>query len=214
MTATLLIVAALAALGDWAAVAQRRRHLEWLLKPLVLLLITLAAASADLSTGKAWLVLAFVYSLIGDIAIMLAEDELGSTDPRFLFGVVAFFAAHVCFIGGFVDHGLHSLQALAGLLVVAGTSALVMPRLLPAVLRTGGTRLMLLLGGYSLSLAAMVVLGVGTASIGVAVGAVLFLASDSLLAWDRFHTRIPNGPLAVAITYHLAQLLILVGMQK
>lgn len=214
MTATLIIVAALAALGDWAAVASRRRHLEWLLKPLVLLLVTLAAASADLSTGKAWLVLAFVYSLIGDVAIMLADDELGSTDPRFLFGVVAFLAAHVCFIGAFADHGVHSLQALAGLLIIAGTSALVMPRLLPTVVRAGGMRLAVLLGGYSLSLAAMVVLGIGTASIGVALGAVLFLASDTTLAWDRFHTRIPNGPLAVAITYHLAQFLILVGMQK
>jgi uncharacterized membrane protein YhhN len=56
------------------------------------------------------------------------------------------------------------------------------------------------------------VLGVGTSAIATAVGGILFLASDSLIAWERFVRRVPQGPLAVIVSYHLAQALILIGL--
>ena len=65
---------------------------------------------------------------------------------------------------------------------------------------------------YAAALCAVAVLGVGTAAIATAIGGVLFLASDSLIAWERFVRRLPHGPLAVIVTYHLAQALILIGL--
>ena len=41
---------------------------------------------------------------------------------------------------------------------------------------------------------------------------VLFLASDTRIAHDRFVGRVPHGPVLVIVTYHLAQLLILIGL--
>jgi uncharacterized membrane protein YhhN len=65
---------------------------------------------------------------------------------------------------------------------------------------------------YAGALGAMTALGVGTAIIATAVGAVLFLVSDTVVAWERFVAPLRHGPLAVIVTYHLAQLLIVIGL--
>ena len=62
------------------------------------------------------------------------------------------------------------------------------------------------------ALSAVAVLGVGTAADRDRRRGILFLASDSLIAWERFVRRVPQGPLAVIVTYHLAQALILIGL--
>ena len=36
-------------------------------------------------------------------------------------------------------------------------------------------------------------------------GAALFVASDSMIAWDRFVAKIPAGSLLIMVTYHLGQ---------
>jgi uncharacterized membrane protein YhhN len=45
----------------------------------------------------------------------------------------------------------------------------------------------------------------------VSVGAVLFYASDSMLAWDRFLKPLPHARLWVMVTYHLGQIGIILG---
>jgi hypothetical protein len=45
----------------------------------------------------------------------------------------------------------------------------------------------------------------------VSGGAVLFFLSDTLLAWNRFVTPLPNAKLQVRVTYHSGQLLIVLG---
>ena len=45
----------------------------------------------------------------------------------------------------------------------------------------------------------------------VSGGAVLFFLSDTLLAWNRFVTHLPNAKLQVRVTYHSGQLLIVLG---
>ena len=98
------------------------------------------------------------------------------------------------------------------MLVVGGIGALALPRVLPGAKRVGGTSLAVVVGVYATVLSAVAVLGVGTAAIATAIGGLLFLGSDTLIAWERFVGRLPHGPLAVIVTYHLAQLLILLGL--
>jgi uncharacterized membrane protein YhhN len=43
-------------------------------------------------------------------------------------------------------------------------------------------------------------------------GAVSFYASDAMIAWGRFLRPIPHGRLAVMVTYHLAQLALVVSL--
>jgi len=46
----------------------------------------------------------------------------------------------------------------------------------------------------------------------VSIGAVLFCISDSMLAYDRFITKIPNAHVWIMMTYHMAQILIVAGV--
>jgi uncharacterized membrane protein YhhN len=46
----------------------------------------------------------------------------------------------------------------------------------------------------------------------VAVGAAIFVASDSILARNRFVAPLPHGHLKVMVTYHLGQALIVAGL--
>ena len=59
---------------------------------------------------------------------------------------------------------------------------------------------------YMATLAFMTVLAAGTGVIAAVLGGALFLASDALLGWSRFVAPAPGGRVLVHITYHFAQL--------
>ena len=212
MTAALFVLTAVVAIGDWFAVAQRFYRLEYLLKPLTMALLLLATLSADVPVAKGWVLAALAFSLVGDIALMLSTERPGAVDGAFLLGLAAFLAAHICYLAAFARTGLHAVQLVAGVLVVGGSAALTLPRILQHVRRSAGQEVMAIVGAYAGMVGATAVLALGTAIPLTAVGGLLFLASDTTLAWDRFVRRVPHGELAVMVTYHLAQLLIVLGL--
>jgi uncharacterized membrane protein YhhN len=212
VTVTLLIVAGVFALGDWAAVHDRRFRLEYVLKPLTLGLFIAAAISADLGVAQPWVVAALGFGLLGDIGLMLSHD--GRADPPFIAGLAAFLVGHVCYLVGFLRVGVRSLDLLAGLLVVLGVAGLALPAVLRGASRAAGPQFAVVVGVYSAVLSAMTVLAVGTGIVATAIGGALFLASDTLIARERFVAPVRRGPLLVIATYHLAQFLILVGLIK
>jgi uncharacterized membrane protein YhhN len=212
VTALLYLCTVVVAIGDWLAVRGRYFHLEYLLKPATLALLICAAASSDLPGTKAWVLAALALSLVGDIALMLSPDETGRIDPLFLGGLAAFLLAHVCYLGAFAAHGVHSGYVAVGAVIVAVVAAIALPRIVTAAHRTGGIALASTVIGYALVLGAMVALAVGTTAELTAVGGVLFLASDSVLAWGRMVAPVPGGPLTVAVTYHFAQLCLVLGL--
>ncbi len=216
MTLGLLIAAAVLAVGDWIAVAQRRFRLEYLLKPLALALLVAAAVTADLGVAQPWVVAALACGLAGDIGLMLSKDTAGDGTPdvAFLAGLGAFLAGHVCYAIAFLRTGVRGVDVLAGVLVALGVSALALPRVLRSAAAASGRAFAAVVGGYALLLAVMTVLGVGTGIVATALGAALFLASDTVLAWQRFVRRLRHGDLTVIVTYHAAQFLILIGLLR
>jgi uncharacterized membrane protein YhhN len=209
VTLTLLVVAALLAVGDWAAVHLRLYHLEYLLKPATLVVLVALAAVADLGDPKPWVIGALVFGLLGDVCLMLSS---GRTDPPFLVGLGAFLIGHIWYLVAFGVAGLHGVQLLAGLLVAAGVGGLALPAVLRGAARSAGRAFASIVATYAALLSAMTVFGVGTGIIATAIGAVLFLCSDTLIARERFVRAVPHGDLLVIVTYHLAQFLILIGL--
>lgn len=212
MTTALLGLTALVAVGDWVAVARDEHRFELALKPLTLILLIAAAASADLGAAKPWVIAALVLGLIGDVALMFSAQD--SADVAFIGGLSAFLLGHIAYSIGFLRHGVLGLQLLGGVLIVGGVSALLLPRLVPGVRAAGGSQLLGPVVGYVGALGVMAALAVGTGSVATAAGGVLFLASDGTLAWQRFVKVLPRGPLIVIVTYHLAQILIVVGLMQ
>ncbi|MDT4939279.1 MAG: hypothetical protein QOG80_2950 [Pseudonocardiales bacterium] len=220
MTVAFLILSGVAALGDWAAVARRQRSIEIVLKPATLVLLIVAAALGNLGEAKPWVLTALAFGVIGDVALLFSSDappEPGAPaeaelDPAFLAGLAAFLLGHLAYVVAFARHGLHGWQAAAGALVVGGAIVLAMPRVIRGARDTGGRALAAIVGGYAAVLATMVVLAFSTAAIATAIGAAVFLASDTTLAWNRFVQPLLRGPVIVIVTYHVAQILIVIGL--
>jgi uncharacterized membrane protein YhhN len=208
-TVVLLLIAGLLAIGDWVAVQQRLYHVEYVLKPGTMAVLAAAAAVADLGPERPWLVAAIVLGLLGDVGLMLSD---GSTDAPFVAGLGSFLFGHICYLIAFAIVGLDGLATLAGLLVAGGIAGLALPAVLRGAARAAGPVFAGIVALYAAVLAAMTVLGIGTAVVATAIGAVFFLCSDTLIARDRFAAPVPHGKLLIIVTYHLAQFLILIGL--
>lgn len=200
---------AVAAPLDWWAVAVRGRRREWAFKPLVLVALIAAAVlmgAADTTTGR-WLLAALVLSLAGDVAL------LSDSEGRFVLGLGSFLLAHVAFVVAFVHAGMpRGDLALIGLALVAGLAAVVGGRVVPNAAREGGQPLAGAVTAYVAVIGAMVVAAWATGRPLVALGASIFMVSDAVLALDRFVRPRRFGSLAVMVTYHLGQVLIVVGL--
>jgi uncharacterized membrane protein YhhN len=217
--------ALLLAILNWMAVAFDWRRVEYVAKPAVMVLLLVFIAvnvrAADplesLRSGMIWFVFGLIFSLFGDVLLMLPQN-------RFLAGLGAFLLAQIFYTIGFnpvpplhIQHGLAALliAALAALpaaplyvRIVAGLRASQRERLQrPILIYTIAICIMLfsalltnLRGGWEPTQAML-----------VSFGAALFVLSDALLAWNRFVAPIRNGRLWNMITYQLAQFLIVLG---
>lgn len=212
MTVVLLLLTGVAAVVDWYAVVRTLHRVELIAKPLTLVLLIAAAATADFGSAKLWVIAALVLGLAGDVALMFSNKE--RTDAAFLLGLGSFLAGHVSYLVAFSRHGLQGVQLVAGVLIVVGASGLALPPVLRGAQRSGGRELVAAVGTYAGTLGAMAALAIGTGALATAFGGGLFLASDTALAWQRFVRPINRGPLLVIVTYHLAQVLIVVGLLR
>lgn len=204
--AALLAVVAVAAVSDWAAVAAERRPVEYACKPLTLAALIGVAVSLDPvdPTVRAWFVVALALSLVGDVLLMLPRD-------LFVFGLGAFLLAHVGYVVGLVAAGLDPAGVAAGLVVVGLAGAVVGSRLVRGIRRAEPAMAPPVVA-YMAVISAMVVAATGTLHAAAVAGSLLFYASDALIGWGRFVRAVPHGRAAVMVTYHLAQVLLVLSL--
>jgi uncharacterized membrane protein YhhN len=196
----LLALALVAAVGDWIAVQRGQKLLEYVCKPATLALLVAVALALDPDQGdvRGWFVVALVLCLFGDVFLMLPQDV-------FVPGLVAFLLGHLAYIGGFVADGLVASRFGIGLVVVALAVAVIGLTILRHVRAGPEPEMTGPVTAYMVVISAMVACAVGVGHpLGVA-GAGLFYASDSLIAWNRFIGETRHGRLAIIVTYHLAQ---------
>ena len=199
MTAILFGLAASLAIGDWIAVQRKNKPLEYLCKPATLAALIGAAVAIHpaIDARRTAFVVALAFSLAGDVFLMLPRDA-------FVPGLASFFVAHVAYIVGF-RLGPSSVPALAaGIAAVLFFAIVVGGRVLAGV-RTKEPKLALPVSAYIAIICVMVACAIATRNALAALGAVVFMMSDTLIAWNRFVRTLPWAPVAIMITYHLAQ---------
>ena len=205
LTAALsLLVTASALLAVRAEYGGTRRRV-YIFKPLTLVLIifiALQTKSGAPGLYKSLVVAGLLFSLAGDVFLMLPRD-------RFVGGLVSFLVAHVFYIAAFTVEGGRVPPAWAGVLLSV-YGGLMLRSLWPRLGRLRGPVVVyvavILLMAWQ---AAGRWLGAGPAGSGLAAaGALLFVASDSLLAWNRFKGGFRSAPALVLGTYFAAQWLI------
>ena len=208
MTTAPIVLAALALVSGGLAIAADRKGLRrpfLLFKPLTTLLIVLAALTSPTPLPpayKVFILAGLVCSLAGDIALMFPERG-------FRPGLVAFLAAQVLYILAFKP--APGRAASVGLLLPFMIYGLLMFRTLAPGL--GPLKLPVFVYIAAITVMAWLAAGRfiefgGLKPLLAFAGAVLFLVSDSVLAYDRFGKRIGPAQAIILGTYFPAQILI------
>lgn len=209
MTGTAFVLLALtlvAAVADWLAVHHRRQPVVYIAKPLTLVLLTATALALDPDdpTVRTWFVVALVMSLAGDVFLMLPGD-------LFVPGLGSFLLAHVAYVVGLLVAGVEPVGLVVGLVVVALALLLVGRRIVAGAGRAEpALRPPVIV--YMVVISAMLVCAVGTLHPLAVAGAALFYVSDALIGWERFVEARDGGHLAVMVTYHLGQILLVLSL--
>lgn len=203
---------------DWLAVARSWKRLEYAAKPaaIVALLAWLGVNSFGWGLWTpplAWFAIGLVFSLAGDVLLLLPERY-------FLAGLVAFLLGHIAYIFGLNAAGwLWPTEALLAIPMVLIGGWLVW-RIGRSLQITGRSRLKVPIVVYTAVISLMVVSAAATLFRSVwptypaaliALGAILFFTSDALLAWNRFVAPIARGKMLVIVAYHLGQMLLILG---
>ena len=196
------------ALLDWWAVARDDRRTETWAKPLVMIAViatALVLGAAETAAGR-WLLVALIFGLLGDVALL--DDSL----RRFRVGVYAFLVGHLAYLVCFAVLGLpRPAWAWTGIVVLL--AALVATRrVVPETHRVGGAPVSVPVAVYSAVIGAMLVCAWLTGEAWIALGASIFVASDTILSVDRFVRPLPHARLALMVTYQVGQALIVVGV--
>jgi uncharacterized membrane protein YhhN len=206
----LAVALGVTALLNWGAVLRQDHTVERITKPtFMLLLIGLAwslftAAPPPDAPEIVPLLTALGLSLLGDVFLLHA------TVARFRLGLLAFLGAHVAYVW--------TILTTPG---PAGIPWLVLPTLLVLLFAHGrwGRHVVRFAGpdrgAVFVYLLALVVLSVAAAAKGdpvVLAGCLLFVLSDTMLGHDRFVLERRWAPLLVMVTYHAAQVLIVLGL--
>jgi uncharacterized membrane protein YhhN len=189
-----------------------RPWMNFVFKPLTTLLIIAYAWPRGRSCPdtRRWVLAGLMLSLCGDVALLWPQQG-------FLFGLVSFLLAHLAYLWAFTRRGVRLAARPLPFVVYAAVAAAILWQLWPGV--PAGLRLPVL--AYVLCLASMAaqaaVLGLQPGGLAgddggrhrrgvvLALGGALFLASDALLATNKFAMPLPLSGLWILASYWLAQ---------
>jgi uncharacterized membrane protein YhhN len=203
------------AILNWIAADKKWKVLEYVTKPATMLVLLLwMGFSVGWGGPTLWFSVGVVFCLAGDVFLMLPWD-------MFIFGLVAFLLGHVCYVLG-LNNIAPYINLWSGFLIIVLCIYLwwLFPKLAKGLSVKGKMSLKIPVLIYSLVISLMVYSALMTwtrtgwsmlSAIFVSAGAILFYASDSMLAWDRFLKPLPHARLRVMVTYHLGQIGIILG---
>lgn len=187
-------------------------EVNYYLKPLLIPGLILYAATRSYFSGKEILIQALIMSTLGDILLLFSDMH----ELFFISGLISFLIAHLIYIrmflrklnAGFSFTWVLSSLAFLGIYLYSFLSTMwdnLKEMKIPVTV-------------YAFVISAMlfvVIQIVASKSLRkgeyVLLGALLFVASDSLLAWNMFYQEIAHGSFWVMSTYLFAQLLIVYG---
>jgi len=222
-----VIIVLILAILDWIAAEKKLKPLEYAAKPATMLaLLWWMWQSTGWGGSMLWFTLGAVFCLAGDVFLMVPRD-------MFIFGLLAFLFGHICYILGLnnvpplVNMGglflliiLENVLAIVTIIILAIYLIWLFPKLSRGLAEKGKKALRIPVLIYSLVISLMVYSALMTwnragwtnaAALSASIGAVLFFASDSMLAWDRFINPLSHARLRVMVTYHLGQIGIILG---
>lgn len=188
-------------------------ELAWFAKPLLIpSLLLLVVGSHGMKANKV-LLLALFFSWVGDVLLMFAPNH----DLFFITGLISFLSAHLVYIQLLWKQGKTAENSRMYLFLIP-----VLLLYLYAFLSTlwsGLEDMKIPVAIYACVISVMLLVAFryylnqkNLASLQVLSGALFFVASDSILAWDKFYQSLPLGSFLIMSTYLAAQFLLVQGL--
>lgn len=201
-------------IADLVAVQLHYKIAEYIFKPLIIIwLLAYFVLQTKLvrSNLKKWIIAALLFSWLGDVLLMLQDDN----SLFFLSGLSAFLVAHVFYILFF--HFIRLIENVKSrwwLVLIVALYYLILISLLSPNL--GDMKLPVRIYAVVISfmfMLAMHMLFIKNKNTGLLLmtGALLFVLSDSILAINKFYQSFEIAGVVVMLTYGLAQLFITEG---
>ena len=194
-----LVLAAVAAVCDWVAVARESVTLEYISKPAATTAVFGLVAALDVthSSSWVWLLAALGFCLLGDVFLMLPRDA-------FIAGLASFALAQLMFTISFATGETRGGRFIIGLVVVVPVALLLARRFVGSIRRVDRPDLVAPVVVYLTVISTMAVVAIAGGSAVAIAGAILFIVSDSLIAESRFVKVQRWHPVGIMVTYHLA----------
>lgn len=212
-----LALALLFALLESIAVSRNLQRLEYIAKPAVMAFLFLwLYTTTGLQGTTLWFGLGILLSLVGDVLLMISLDRL------FLPGLAAFLLAHLSYITGFrAELTTVNVWSLILLAFIAINASRLLRRIVGAMRARGENTLILPVIAYGIVISIMLYAAMSTtsnltwsplAASLVSAGALLFVASDVILAWMKFVAPLKNARIWNIALYHLGQIGLIAGV--
>lgn len=200
---------------DWFAVNRNKKSLEYFFTPAVMVLwIVWLVQNGSLTNWMVCFVIGSIFSLIGDILLMLPFN-------LFILGLISFLLAHISYIVG-INRSLPPVKPVGVIifLVIIIIAWRIYRRLAQGmqVNKLHNLKLPVLFYSFVISIMTLSALLTLTqadwsfiSAAFISGGAILFFISDTIIAWEKFISPISYGSLKTMVSYHLAQAGILIG---
>ena len=201
-------------IADLISVYTHNESLRYITKPLLMPLLVgyfVLSMQPFASPLKKWIILALVFSLLGDVLLMFESND----SNFFILGLIAFLLAHIFYIIFYenVIRAEHIKKKYWWFFPV-----LIYYSVLIYVLSPHLGEMKLSVRIYGVVISYMLIQALQTSSISnrnaallMIVGAILFITSDSILAINNFYRSFEWAGIAIMVTYGIAQLLITRG---
>ncbi|MFS0788611.1 lysoplasmalogenase [Shouchella sp. 1P09AA] len=170
----------------------------------MLLIIYLAISIARTHKANIWVLAGLIVCTVADAAIAFS----------FLAGLVIFLVGHLLYILGFYKETLKKNRKKGIVLPYALYGLLVGSILIHSMLQASEGALVVPVLFYILVITSMGVVAWWTRNRFVLFGSVLFIGSDSILAWNLFVSAVPHSTVWIMTTYYSAQLFIALSMKR
>ncbi|MGN7355758.1 lysoplasmalogenase [Paenibacillus sp. SAF-054] len=132
----------------------------------------------------------------------------------FLIGLSAFLIGHLFYLSAFITRWTFSAVRMAALIPLCGFAAFMGWRLYEGLQSGGQANMTAPVFLYLTVITAMGFFAVMSRDFSASFGAMLFIASDSILAWNKFISDVPHSGILIMTTYYAAQFLIASSIKR
>ncbi|MCB0012746.1 MAG: lysoplasmalogenase [Anaerolineales bacterium] len=200
---TFLAIYLLLSVAYLATMNRRPYPLSWLVKAAPILLLAIFALGEAGGMLRWLLAAALLFCAGGDIALEWDRDRL------FVLGLALFLVGHLFYVASFLLEPAWAGRPVWVIPLVLLTAGLIARRLWPNLGKLRGPVVAYIIVIVAMACSAVLLEG---GSWLVIIGALTFMASDTLIALDKFHRPIPGAHYYIMISYYLAQALIVTGL--